>query len=175
VPAPVPIRWLGNGHLQTIYNVLGDFSLIDNITYSRTLLRTPDGGTLGLDFVHNPDSLDHRVRGEDAETRAESEDTTPILVIAHGLTGGSYESYVRCANARPFIPGSRRPLLTVGLPPSRNVLHYVTLSKAKGGLGMRGCVVNVGPSRPRGALSRWPLTRFSASDSRSSVAAPTPP
>ena len=117
MPAPVPIRWLGNGHLQTIYNVLGDFSLIDNITYSRTLLRTPDGGTLGLDFVHNPDSLDHRVRGEDAETRAESEDTTPILVIAHGLTGGSYESYVRCANARPFVPGSPRPLLTVGLPP----------------------------------------------------------
>ena len=101
------IRWLGNGHLQTIYNVLGDFSLIDKITYSRTLLRTPDGGTLGLDFVHNPDSLDHRVRGEDAETQAESDDTTPILVIAHGLTGGSYESYVRCAapsNDRVWVP-----------------------------------------------------------------------
>lgn len=107
MPWPLtPARWLWNGHLQTIYNVLGDFSLVDKITYSRTLLRTPDGGTLGLDFVHNPDSLAHRVRGEDVESRAESEDDTPILVIAHGLTGGSYESYVRCVLATP------RPLLS---------------------------------------------------------------
>lgn len=112
-------RWLNTGHLQTIYSAIGDFSLVDKITYTRTLLRTNDGGTIGLDFVHNPDSLAQRSKGQDVETQAEGQDQTPILVIAHGLTGGSYESYVR------------------------NVLHYATLAKSKGGLGMRGCVVNV--------------------------------
>lgn len=104
-------RWLGNGHLQTIYSVIGNFEIVDKITYSRTLIRTPDGGTIGLDFVHNPDSLNQPVRGEDTETQAGSEDATPILVIAHGLTGGSYESYVRCAT--PLCTPSP-PLISVG-------------------------------------------------------------
>lgn len=141
MPFSAPNRWLNTGHLQTIYSAIGDFSLVDKITYTRTLLRTNDGGTIGLDFVHNPDSLAQRSHGQDVETQAVGQDDTPILVIAHGLTGGSYESYVRYASAE-----HRRSELRVdphSLPSLRNVLHYATLAKSKGGLGMRGCVVNV--------------------------------
>jgi uncharacterized protein len=58
-----------------------------------------------------------------------TDDTTPILVMLHGLTGGSHESYVR------------------------NVMVSATKSKEEGGLGMRGVVVNVrfactAPERP---------------------------
>ncbi|CED84254.1 Alpha/beta hydrolase [Phaffia rhodozyma] len=98
-----PSWWLWSGDLQTIYNVLGNFTLIDPVTYSRTLLETVDNGTLGLDFVVN------------SFTPAED---TPVLIIAHGLTGGSYESYVR------------------------NVMAHATKDKVLGGLGLRGVVVN---------------------------------
>lgn len=44
---------------------------------------------------------------------------TPTVVVAHGLTGGSHESYVR------------------------NVLEWVVRPKEQGGLGGRGVVANV--------------------------------
>lgn len=65
----------------------------------------PDGGQLGLDFTP-------------PITEADPIDSRPILVIAHGLTGGSHESYVR------------------------DVLCKVTKPKEEGGLGWRGVVVN---------------------------------
>ncbi|KAJ7285857.1 Alpha/Beta hydrolase protein [Mycena rebaudengoi] len=74
-----PAWWLFNGHLQTLYCVLGDFSKHDRLQYNRKLLRLSDGGTIGLDFAGASDIGDDR----------------PILVVLHGLTGGSYESYVR--------------------------------------------------------------------------------
>ncbi|KAJ7109353.1 AB-hydrolase YheT [Mycena epipterygia] len=76
-----PVWWLFNGHLQTIFCVLGDFSKTDRLQYNRKLIRLAEGGTLGLDFAPVDDS---KIR-EDA----------PIIVVLHGLTGGSYESYVR--------------------------------------------------------------------------------
>ncbi|KAJ6596869.1 Alpha/Beta hydrolase protein [Mycena vulgaris] len=76
-----PVWWLFNGHLQTLYCVLGDFSKTDRLQYNRMFLRLVDGGTIGLDFAPADSS---KVR-EDA----------PIIVVLHGLTGGSYESYVR--------------------------------------------------------------------------------
>ncbi|KAG5353932.1 hypothetical protein C0989_011420 [Termitomyces sp. Mn162] len=39
-----PIWWLSNGHFQTIYCVLGDFSKRDKMWYNRTYLRLGDGG-----------------------------------------------------------------------------------------------------------------------------------
>ena len=46
-------------------------------------------------------------------------DDTPTVVVCHGLTGGSHESYVR------------------------NVLAWVTKEQSEGGLGARAVVVNV--------------------------------
>lgn len=66
----------------------------------------PDGGTIGLDFTENYTSLP---------------DDAPFLVICHGLTGGSHESYVR------------------------NVLTWVVKPQSEGGMGGRAVVVNVRP------------------------------
>ncbi|KAJ7685180.1 Alpha/Beta hydrolase protein [Mycena polygramma] len=76
-----PVWWLFSGHLQTVFCVVGDFSKIDRLQYNRKLIRLVDGGTIGLDFAPADSS---KVR-----------DDVPVIVVLHGLTGGSYESYVR--------------------------------------------------------------------------------
>ncbi|KAF8582691.1 AB-hydrolase YheT [Ramaria rubella] len=100
-----PAWWLFNGHLQTGYCVAGDFSTVDKIVYERHLLRLQDGGTIGVDFTGpcSQDALDPE---------------TPIVVVLHGLTGGSYESYVR------------------------SILAFTCSAKEQGGLGYRGVVMN---------------------------------
>ncbi|KZT05358.1 AB-hydrolase YheT [Laetiporus sulphureus 93-53] len=100
-----PVWWLFSGHQQTGYSVIGDFTKIDKVEYERTLLRTLDGGTIGLDFTP-------------PESKEKLPDETPIVVVMHGLTGGSYESYVRA------------------------VLAPVCTPKGQGGLGYRATVVN---------------------------------
>ncbi|KAH8117410.1 AB-hydrolase YheT [Phellopilus nigrolimitatus] len=100
-----PAWWLNSGHLQTFYCVFGDFSQIDKVVYDRTLIRLRDGGTLGLDST------------PPARARVLSDDA-PIVVVMHGLTGGSHESYVRAVLAQAVKP------------------------KEEGGLGYRGIVVN---------------------------------
>ncbi|EIW85205.1 AB-hydrolase YheT [Coniophora puteana RWD-64-598 SS2] len=92
----VPAWWLFNGHLQTLYSVLGDFTKTDNVIYQRTYLRLQDGGTLGLDFT-GPD-----------DTQCEAD--APMIVVLHGLTGGSYESYVRAILAPACSPLSEQGL-----------------------------------------------------------------
>ncbi|KAI0941687.1 hypothetical protein AcW1_003505 [Taiwanofungus camphoratus] len=69
-----PAWWLLSGHLQVAYCVFGDFSRIDKIEYDRTLLRTVDGGTIGIDFT--PRKSEKKLR-----------DDVPIVVVTHGLTG----------------------------------------------------------------------------------------
>ncbi|KAI1794276.1 Alpha/Beta hydrolase protein, partial [Ganoderma leucocontextum] len=96
-----PAWWLNSGHLQTAYCVLGDFSKVEY----RKLIWTLDGGTIGLDFT------------PPAEERTLKHDT-PIVVVLHGLTGGSHESYVR------------------------SILAPVCTPVEQGGLGYRGIVVN---------------------------------
>ncbi|KAF8628399.1 hypothetical protein AX15_003923 [Amanita polypyramis BW_CC] len=99
-----PVWWLFNGHLQTLYCVIGDFSKIDKVLYQRKYLRLIDGGTLGLDFVVN----DH----------LRPDNSTPTIVVMHGLTGGSYEAYVRA------------------------ILSKVCAPVSDGGLGYRAVVIN---------------------------------
>ncbi|KAH9944761.1 AB-hydrolase YheT [Amylocystis lapponica] len=70
-----------------------------------TLLRTLDGGTIGLDSTP-------------PENERILPDDTPIVVVLHGLTGGSHESYVR------------------------SILAPVCTPVEQGGLGYRGIVVN---------------------------------
>ncbi|KAI0695893.1 AB-hydrolase YheT [Cytidiella melzeri] len=100
-----PAWWLPSGHLQTAYCVVGDFSRVDKLEYERTLLQTLDGGTLGLDFAPSP-------------TEPHLREDTPIVVVLHGLTGGSHESYVRAILAPACAPPDQ------------------------GGLGYRAVVVN---------------------------------
>jgi hypothetical protein len=101
-----PTWWLPGGHLQTGYVVAADFSEVDKVVYERTLIRVPEGGTLGIDVT--PTSND----------APDLPDDTPVIVVQHGLTGGSYESYVRSILASACAP------------------------RAEGGLGYRGAVIN---------------------------------
>lgn len=100
-----PSWWLPGGHLQTFYCVAGNFNEIDKVDYVRTTLRLPDGGTVSAD-VSPPD---HTSLPDDA----------PTVIIAHGLTGGSHESYVR------------------------NVVEWIVRPRKEGGLGGRAVVANV--------------------------------
>jgi hypothetical protein len=101
-----PTWWLPGGHAQTGYVVVADFTNVDKVVYERTLLRLPDGGTIGLDVTPT------------TEEAPDLSSDTPIVVVQHGLTGGSYESYVRAILAAACSP------------------------KSKGGLGYRGVVIN---------------------------------
>ncbi|KAJ6619818.1 hypothetical protein B0H10DRAFT_1946628 [Mycena sp. CBHHK59/15] len=116
-----PTWWLFNGHCRHGV-VLSDFSKIDQVciidsvdSIFHYLTGYPVSGSLfrlhlllillkGLDFVpHNSYATD---------------DATPIIVVQHGLTGGSHEPYVRAILAPACAPVK------------------------KGGLGYRAVVVN---------------------------------
>ncbi|KAJ9121639.1 hypothetical protein QFC22_002259 [Naganishia vaughanmartiniae] len=103
-PGFKPAWWLNSGHLQTAYAVIGNFNNVDKVEYERELIRLPDGGTIAVDIT--PPHHDNLAA------------TAPTVIVAHGLTGGSYESYVR------------------------NILEWVVRPKAEGGLGGRGVVAN---------------------------------
>lgn len=74
----------------------------------RTLIRLPDGGTLGLDVC--PPTSSEQAHNLPADT--------PIIVVQHGLTGGSHEPYIRSVLAGACAP------------------------KSQGGLGFRAVVIN---------------------------------
>ncbi|KAG0369797.1 hypothetical protein BGX24_002287 [Mortierella sp. AD032] len=76
-----PTFWLANGHLQTACSAVKGFEDVYKIDYHRELLSTPDGGTVSIDWAPSLEKL--------------PADATPTLVLLHGLTGGSYESYIR--------------------------------------------------------------------------------
>ncbi|KAG7096546.1 hypothetical protein E1B28_003969 [Marasmius oreades] len=101
--SPILLYCFVSGQLQTLYCVIGDFTKMDKVVYDRTLLRTFTGGTIGLDFT---------VGFNDAK------EDTPVIVVLHGLTGGSYEQYVR------------------------GILYPACSPVEKGGLGYRAVVMN---------------------------------
>ncbi|KAG8954249.1 hypothetical protein FRC04_000472 [Tulasnella sp. 424] len=100
-----PCWWLPTGHAQTAYCVVADFESVDTVVYKRTLLRLPDGGTIGLDFTPLTPTRDQ-------------DENAPVIVVLHGLSGGSQESYIRSILATACAP------------------------KSEGGLGARAVVVN---------------------------------
>ncbi|ORX78855.1 AB-hydrolase YheT [Basidiobolus meristosporus CBS 931.73] len=73
--------WLLGGHLQTVYAAVANFDNTAQVEYERTLVSTPDGGTISVDWCPSSEIKPY--------------DDTPTVVILHGLTGGSHESYVR--------------------------------------------------------------------------------
>ncbi|KAJ3195473.1 hypothetical protein HDU67_004362 [Dinochytrium kinnereticum] len=72
-----PTFYLWNGHLQTVWASLTGSLRHNKVTYERM----PDGGVISMDWCPKIDF--------------NPENTTPIVVILHGLTGGSHESYVQ--------------------------------------------------------------------------------
>ncbi|SCW03351.1 LAFE_0G08504g1_1 [Lachancea fermentati] len=100
---------LPTGDLQTIYAALNTFEDRDIVYYRRLVLTYADGGEGTADFAvpkfvpseyvppnQKKPLLPHYsyYTPEEAEN-LHSEDTKPLLIALHGLTGGSNESYVR--------------------------------------------------------------------------------
>ncbi|GMH39559.1 hypothetical protein BSKO_07457 [Bryopsis sp. KO-2023] len=82
-----PTPWLVFSHLQTVAGVI---RRIGGNVYERELLRFADGGTVGLDWF------------KDSANSSKWGPETPIVLVLHGLTGGSQEGYCRwmCTAAR---------------------------------------------------------------------------
>ncbi|KAK7033516.1 hypothetical protein VNI00_012738 [Paramarasmius palmivorus] len=114
--------WLFNGHLQTLYCVIGDFTKTDKVVYNRTLIKTYDGGTLSLDFT--PTNF------------SDAKEDTPIIVVMHGLTGGTgFRGSCALPETDESNPGSYEQYV-------RSILYPACSPVEKGGLGYRGVVVN---------------------------------
>ncbi|OBZ89130.1 hypothetical protein A0J61_02831 [Choanephora cucurbitarum] len=78
-----PTTYLFNGHLQTGYAAYYNYApTVNAVHYEREIIHTPDGGAVALDWAPTKEGLE--------------KDQTPTLVVLHGLTGGSHESYIRC-------------------------------------------------------------------------------
>ena len=96
--------FLFNGHLQTIWTVLTKQSV--PIYYKRRTFENEDPvytGQFSVDFVTAPNNTEH-VPGLPPRTTYYTEqefqdvgslDTKPMLVMLHGLSGGSHELYLR--------------------------------------------------------------------------------
>ncbi len=94
---------LSNAHGSTIYSAFKSFEDVFQIYYGRYTMKHADGGINTLDFAlreanfeDSPD-LPPRTRLLDSTEILElgSQDTKTMVVLLHGLAGGSHESYVR--------------------------------------------------------------------------------
>ncbi|UZJ53492.1 hypothetical protein CBS101457_002812 [Exobasidium rhododendri] len=89
-----PSPHLPSGHMQTIYSAGVNTVEEDVVHYKRRVLLLPDGGIISLDIAE--------------EQGNEGKDGVGTVVICHGLTGGSQESYVRhCVKRLRDGPGYR--------------------------------------------------------------------
>jgi len=98
---------LFNGHLQTIYTSVKTEG--PPIYYRRKVFNADHktyNGTFAVDFAVRPhedvdESLPPRTAyfSEDEFSTIASDDSRPMLVVLHGLSGGSYEEYLRHAIA----------------------------------------------------------------------------
>jgi len=96
---------LPNGHLQTFWTVATTADI--PVYYGRKIMTGQDGGSFTLDFVvapsedHTAEGLWHRTRylTQEEEDNLPSDDTKPMLLALHGLTGGSHELYLRAVVA----------------------------------------------------------------------------
>ncbi|KAI0525695.1 Alpha/Beta hydrolase protein [Xylaria bambusicola] len=96
---------LFNGHLQTVWTATAEHG--PHVHYKRRIFEADHvqfKGTFAVDFVTAPsgdsdESLPPRTTYFSKEELANmgSDDSRPMLVILHGLTGGSHEVYLRYA------------------------------------------------------------------------------
>lgn len=92
-----------NGHIQTIWTVVKSQSV--PIYYKRRIFEQVDPvyeGTFAVDFVVDPyqehdETLPPRTTyyTDDEFSNIDSDDNRPMVVALHGLSGGSYELYLR--------------------------------------------------------------------------------
>lgn len=101
--------FLFSGHLQTIFASMVPFESKHQVYYRRWIIDYPDGGEGALDISipkelfaensYNPKNqrnpLLPRYNYFQPHEKPHSYDSKPMLVVLHGLTGGSNESYVR--------------------------------------------------------------------------------
>ena len=102
---------LFNGHLQTFWTAVKPQDI--PIYYKRRIFSAEDpavAGTFAVDFVVSPyEDTDKRLpprttfyaEGE-YEQLGSQDDMTPMLVVLHGLSGGSHEIYLR-AVLKPLV------------------------------------------------------------------------
>lgn len=94
---------LFNGHMQTMWTATKPHG--PEIYYKRRLFQADNGsyqGSFAVDFVvppfegGDPDLLRRTAYYTDEEfAQLPSDDTKPMLVVLHGLSGGSHEVYLR--------------------------------------------------------------------------------
>ncbi|MDG2107508.1 MAG: hydrolase [Woeseiaceae bacterium] len=87
--------WLRNPHLQTIYPNL-PWSWPSRPRLRRETLKLPDGDITAVDWLIEADSLPN---------------SSPLLIILHGLEGSSESAYVRMLMEAAFIKGWRSCVL----------------------------------------------------------------
>ncbi|SCU82607.1 LADA_0C06722g1_1 [Lachancea dasiensis] len=101
------------GHFQTVAAALKTFENIDQVYYKRLVLDCSGGGEAAVDFRVEPWSPEdpqptyvppnqtrklqprYRFFTPSELQQLSSEDAKPMMIILHGLTGGSHEAYVR--------------------------------------------------------------------------------
>lgn len=100
-----PLLW--NGHLQTCYTSLNPADPYDVYYARKHVINHNDGGHFAVDFVVDKfddpacEDLPIRTKHMTAEEASGlgSDDEKPMLVGMHGLSGGSYEIYLRAVLA----------------------------------------------------------------------------
>ncbi|ODV82621.1 hypothetical protein CANARDRAFT_30722 [[Candida] arabinofermentans NRRL YB-2248] len=112
--------FLINGHAHTMFAGIRKFSRSDKLYFGREIVKFSDGGSASLDRIISYDSYkDVTLTEEDTPkgqtsnisqntrylTRSElstqaSNDTKPMIIALHGLSGSSAEAYVRCLFSR---------------------------------------------------------------------------
>ncbi|KAL5854426.1 hypothetical protein ACOSQ4_004228 [Xanthoceras sorbifolium] len=86
----LPTPWLSSPHLQTAFLTL--FGRAPDFTYKRHLFRTPDGGTIALDWLAYSDVMEGVTHVNDTTLNC---DKTPIVVVIPGLTSDSSAAYIK--------------------------------------------------------------------------------
>ncbi|GAX75445.1 hypothetical protein CEUSTIGMA_g2889.t1 [Chlamydomonas eustigma] len=92
-----PTVWASHRHVQTILGLLRKLSI--KATYTRQNILSSDGGTLGLDWWEGSLKFDYAPHD------------TPILLVLHGINGGSHEGYCKWACATAASKGWRAVVL----------------------------------------------------------------
>ena len=98
--------WLPGGHLQTIYPAF--FASVPDVQYRRERWELDDGDFVDVDWINNT-SLINKVVDENAidKTQIPLVESTPIVVLFHGLEGNSQSQYAKALMAATKAKGWR--------------------------------------------------------------------
>ncbi|GJP44105.1 hypothetical protein CLOM_g3509 [Closterium sp. NIES-68] len=140
IPHFWPTPWLCSPHLQTTF--VHFFARTPRVPYIRQVVRTPDGGTLALDWAE-PAAEASKVspgvaaaggkgggqggegRQQGAGGRAEGASEVPIVIVVPGLTSASDDKYMRHCVAGVTRHGWR------ALVPNHRGLGGVTITSSR--------------------------------------------